>query len=109
MTAIAASTAPPAETYTDLYTVPANSSATVSVAACNTSDKAALIRIAIRTAAGDPVAADFIEHGLQLTASGAPGGPLVRTGEVLTAGARLIVWASGPNVAFRIAGFEGAA
>ncbi len=98
---------PAAETYATAYTVPAEKTATVNISACNTGAEAAVVRIAITSEAGDPVAADFIEYGTPLTASDSPEGPLLRTGEVVGAGEKVVVWSDKATVAFRVSGFEG--
>lgn len=84
-----------------LYTVPANTLATINVMAVNCSTTSAAVRIAITTAAS-PGDADWIDYDTQLP----PGGGIERSALVLSAGEKVFVRANGLGVTARVHGFE---
>lgn len=84
-----------------IYTVPADTVTTATIAAVNTGNTAATVKMYITTASS-PGPADAIEFGAVIQ----PGGVLERSCMPLGAGERLIVEASTSSVAIRVAGFE---
>ena len=83
------------------YTVPADTVTTATIAAVNTGNTPAAVKIYITTAAS-PGPSDAIEYGAVIQ----PGGVLERSCMPLGAGERIIVEATTSDVAIRIAGFE---
>lgn len=83
------------------YTVPADTVTTATIAAVNTGNTAASVKIYICTSTS-PNIADAIEYGAIIQ----PGGVLERSCMPLGAGERIIIEASTSDVAIRIAGFE---
>lgn len=96
---------PSATTLTTLYTVPSAKLATLTLAAVNMASTPAYIRVAISTS-GTPSASEYIEFDSIL---GGLGSTLDRTGIVLDATKRVVVYASTADVAFNVYGFEEAA
>jgi hypothetical protein len=90
-----------AATNTTIYTVPAGKVATATVSICNPTTTIAGIRLAI-AAADTPVAAEWIEYGTDLIANST----LERSGIVLSAGKKLVVYSDVANVAVSAYGFE---
>jgi hypothetical protein len=90
-----------AGTDTTIYTVPADTYSVVSLNVCNRGNQAVALRIA--TAAADtPTDDEYIEYGVEVLGAGV----LERTGIVLDAGKKLVVWASGANVSAVAMGIE---
>lgn len=89
-----------AATDTDLYTVPAATVTTATVAFTNRTAAAITVRLAVRSAA--LADADYIEYDASLPANGV----LERTGIVLSAGEIITVRASAIGVSARVHGFE---
>lgn len=92
-----------ADVYGTVYSVPAETVATVNVAICNRGEADATIRVALTTEAGDPVGADFIEYDAVVPSAG---GILERTALVAGAGEKLVVRSSSGDVSVRVHGFE---
>jgi len=76
--------------------------ATASINLVNTGDAPVRCRVAI-AATDAPTAADYLEYDQPLVVGGAP---LLRTGEILAAGERVVCVCDGPGVAARVARFE---
>lgn len=93
-----------ANTNTTVYTVPASTLATVNVNLVNAGTSTAKVRIAM-AATGTPGASEYIEYDFQIAASQV----LERTGIVMSAGERVVVFSDLANVAVRVHGFEEAA
>lgn len=88
-------------TNTTVYTVPADTTATVSINVCNRSGGARGIRIAI-CASGTPANSEYIEYGTYLTANGT----LERTGLVISANKQIVVYSTDDNVSVNVYGYE---
>ena len=84
-----------------VYTVPANTRATVNIRIANRNAAAAKIRVAIGTGAS-PGAADYIDYDISLAANGI----LEDTGLVCSAGEKVWVRSDVANVSVRVHGFE---
>jgi len=93
---------PAATTLTTLYTVPASKLTTLTFTAVNRVSTPAYVRVAIATS-GTPAASEYIEYDVVL---GGLGATLERTGIVLDASKRVVVYASTADVAFNVYGFE---
>ena len=92
----------PATTDTTVYTCPASTFAVVTVSLCNRNATTARdIRIAVATS-GTPSDAEYIEYDASLLAKGV----LERTGLVLAAGQRIVVYASATDVSAVVYGIE---
>ena len=92
----------PATTNTTVYTCPASTFAVVTVSLCNRNATTARdIRIAAATS-GTPSDAEYIEYDASLLAKGV----LERTGLVLAAGQRIVVYASATDVSAVVYGIE---
>jgi hypothetical protein len=90
-----------AATYTVVYTVPADTFTVFSVNVLNRGTTTATVRIAL-AAATTPTSAEFIEYDVQVGASGV----LERTGLMMNAGKRLVVYANNANVSVSAFGIE---
>ena len=91
-----------ATTNTTVYTCPASTFAVVTVSLCNRNATTARdIRIAVATS-GTPSDAEYIEYDASLLAKGV----LERTGLVLAAGQRIVVYASATDVSAVVYGIE---
>jgi len=92
--------------YTTLYTVPASTFAVASVSIVNRSNTTLAIRLAVTTqVSGTPLNAEFIEFESSIS----PKGILERTGLVLNAGIKLVVYSSAVNCNAVVFGIETAA
>ena len=92
--------------YTTLYIVPASTFAVASVSIVNRSNTTLAIRLAVTTqVSGTPLNAEFIEFESSI----APKGILERTGLVLNAGIKLVVYSSAVNCNAVVFGIETAA
>jgi len=90
-----------ADTNTDIYTVPADRIATVNISLCNRADTPHRVHIALSDHPTDTDVADYIEYDTSIPAHGI----LERTGIVLSAGERVVVWADDYLVSVRVHGF----
>ncbi|MBB4287963.1 hypothetical protein [Roseospira goensis] len=92
-----------ADTTTTVYTVPADTVATVNIGVVNRgADAAATVQVAITPGAAAPAAADWIEGPVTLP----PGGVLERSGVVCGPGERVHVRADTDACVVRVHGFE---
>jgi hypothetical protein len=82
-----------ATTNTTIYTVPTSTFAVVTVSICNRSASAVTVRLAV-AAASTPTNAEYLEFGVSLGANSV----LERTGIVMEAGKRLVVYSSATSV-----------
>lgn len=90
-----------ATTDTTIYTVPANTFAVASVSLCNRSAGTITCRVAL--AAGDtPDPEEYIEYDVQILANGV----LERTGLVLAAGQKIVVYTSSAGISAVCYGIE---
>lgn len=90
-----------ATTNTTVYTVPSSTTATVNIAICNRNGAPVVFRVALSTG-GSPTDAEWIEYDEVI-----PGfGIYERTGVVLNAGKRVVVWSTIANVSVSVYGFE---
>jgi len=89
-----------ANTDTQLYTVPADTTATVNINLCNRSADAVSVRIAIHTDALSD--ADYLEYDSVIP----PRGLLERTGLAISSGEILTVRANATGISARVHGFE---
>ena len=95
-----------AGTYTTLYTVPASTFSVASISIVNRGNTTLAIRLAVTTqVSGTPLNAEFIEYDSSI----APKGILERTGLVLEAGRKLVVYSSAVNCNAVVFGIETAA
>ena len=92
-----------ADVYTAVYTVPAETSATINIAAVNRNAEDVPVRIAITNQAETPLDSDFVEFNAVVPGNG---GVLERTGIVVGAGEKVMVYASKEDMTVRIHGFE---
>jgi hypothetical protein len=90
----------PSDTATVLYTVPTESLASFTLNLINTSAVLVMVRIALCSGSA-PVPGEYIEYNAQLPASGV----LERTGLVLQANKKVIIWVDGTGVNANIWGF----
>lgn len=90
-----------ATTNTTVYTVPATTFTVFTVNVLNRGTTAVAIRIAL-AAAATPTTAEYIEYDVQVGANGV----LERTGLMMDAGKRLVVYASNANVSVNAFGIE---
>lgn len=92
---------PTAETETVVYTVPEATVATVNINCVNTGATAATIKIALSTTDA-PVAGEYFE----MASLQANGGVVERTGIMMSAGERVVAWATLGTVDVRVHGIE---
>jgi len=90
-----------ATTNTTVYTVPASTFTVASVSVCNRSASTVTVRVAVSTS-GTPSGAEWLEYDTQLLANGV----LERTGIVLDATKRIVVYASTTSVNAVVMGIE---
>lgn len=93
-----------ATTYTDLYTVPADTFTVATVSLVNRTAANITVRVAVTTtgAPGSPNNSEFIEYDVTL----APKGVLERTGLVMDAAKIISVYASAVGVSAMAMGIE---
>lgn len=90
-----------AATYYTPYVVPANTFTMCSISVCNRGNTDAGIRVAL-AAGTTPTDDEWIEYNVDVGGHGV----LERTGVLLSAGQRVIVWSSAPNVSVVVVGVE---
>lgn len=90
-----------AATNTTVYTVPATTFTVMSINVLNRGSTAVSVRVAL-AAAATPTNAEYIEYDVQIGANGV----LERTGIMIDAGKRLVVYASNANVSVNAFGIE---
>lgn len=88
-------------TYTTAYTVPTDNFTVATVSVCNRGGQAVAIRMALANT-GTPTNSEFIEFDTEILGRGV----LERTGIVMNAGKRLVVYASAANVSVSVYGIE---
>jgi hypothetical protein len=93
-----------ATTLTTVYTCPADTYAVVAVNICNRGSSSAAIRVAVADA-DTPNAGEYIEYDVDVFAKNV----LERTGLVLSAGQRVVVYSSAANISAVVVGIETAA
>ena len=86
-----------------VYTVPANTSATVNIRVANRGTEAAAVRVAVGSGAS-PAGADYIDYDVVVPAKGI----MEDTGVVCSAGEKIWVRSDVASVSVRVHGFEGA-
>ncbi|MEC4767939.1 hypothetical protein LPL18_011445 [Halomonas sp. CUBES01] len=91
-----------ADTTTTVYTVPADTVATLNISLVNRGTEPAKVRVAI-TDAAEPGDADWIEYGAEIPEAG---GVLERTALVAGAGEKIIILSDVGNISARVHGFE---
>jgi hypothetical protein len=92
-----------AGSYATVYTVPASTFAVASISIVNRSNTTLTVRLAVTTqVSGTPTNAEFIEYDSSI----APKGILERTGMVLEAGRKLVVYSSAVNCNAVVFGIE---
>ena len=96
--------APAATTNTVVYTVPATTVAVVNISVVNRSGSAVTARIAL-AAASTPQSEEFIEYNSSIPSTGV----LERTGVVLGAGKKVVVYSSSADTSVSVYGLESAA
>ena len=90
-----------ANTNTTVYTVPAANFAVVTLSMCNRSTTQRSIRVAV-AAADTPTPGEYIEYDTSLVGNGT----LERTGIVLAAGQKIVVFANSVDVSAVVYGLE---
>jgi hypothetical protein len=90
-----------ANTNTTVYTVPASTFAVVTVSMCNRSSTQRSVRVAM-TDADTPTADEWIEFDTSLVGNGT----LERTGLVLSAGQKIVVFSNSIDVSAVVYGLE---
>lgn len=90
-----------ATSYTTVYTVPATTFTVLSINVLNRGSTAVAVRIAL-AAAATPTNAEFIEYDVQVGAQGV----LERTGIMLDAAKRVVVYVSSANCSVNVYGIE---
>ena len=90
-----------ANTNTTVYTVPAANFAVVTLSMCNRSTTQRSIRVAV-AAADTPTPGEYIEYDTSLVGNGT----LERTGIVVSAGQKIVVFANSVDVAAVVYGLE---
>ena len=93
-----------ATTNTTVYTCPADTYSVVAVNICNRGSATAALRIAL-AASDTPTAAEYIEYDVDVFANNV----LERTGIVLSAGQKVVVYSSTANISAVVVGIETAA
>lgn len=93
-----------AATNTTVYTCPADTYAVIAVNICNRGTNTAAIRVALADA-DTPTAAEYIEYDVSVFAKNV----LERTGLVLSAGQRIVVYSDESTVSAVVVGIETAA
>lgn len=93
----------PASAYTTVYTVPADTVATINLSLVNRGGSPATIRVAVSDELVTPLDADFIEYDSVLPGAG---GILERTALVAGAGEKVMVYSDVATVSARVHGFE---
>lgn len=93
--------APSATTNTTVYTVPASTTATVTVSICNTGSSAITARLAV-AASGTPGASEWLEYDASIPANGV----LERSGIVAQATKQVVAYVSAATAAVSVYGFE---
>lgn len=96
--------APSATTNTTVYTVPASTLATVTIAIVNRDTGSGTVRVAIADT-GTPADSEFIEYEATIASHGV----LERSGIVMSAAKRVVIYASSANFSVTVYGFEEAA
>lgn len=98
---------PAANTWTNIYTVPAGKVLSFSINACNQSTATASVDVVVSTSStsGGIAGSEYVEYAAVLSSSGAT---LERTGLVTDAtnGAYIWVRSSTANVSFQVYGYE---
>ena len=90
-----------ANTNTTVYTVPAATFAVVTLSMCNRSTTQRSIRVAVE-AADTPTPGEYIEYDTSLVGNGT----LERTGIVVNAGQKIVVFANSVDVSAVVYGLE---
>jgi len=90
-----------ATTNTTVYTVPATTFTVLSINVLNRGSTAVSVRVAL-AAGASPTNAEYIEYDVQIGSNGV----LERTGIMMDAGKRLVVYASNANVSVNAYGIE---
>ena len=90
-----------AGTNTTVYTVPASTYGVVTCSVCNRGNSAISVRMAVASA-DTPTNGEYIEYDVEVLAKGV----LERSGSVMDAGKKLVVYSSAVNVSAVVFGIE---
>jgi|TARA_B110000858_G_scaffold182052_1_gene221088 hypothetical protein len=91
-----------ATTATEVYAVPSNKHATVTINVCNRGSSSGTVRVAHMDASGTAANEDYIEYETTVPAYGT----LERSGVVMKAASVIEVYASSGNFSAQVWGFE---
>jgi hypothetical protein len=86
---------------TTVYTCPIDTYAIASLNLCNRGNQATSMRVAVSDS-DTPAAGEYIEYDVEILSKGV----LERTGLVLSAGQKIVAYASGANIAAVVMGIE---
>ena len=104
-TGIQGQTALSAGVWSIVYTVPAAVTWTGQVNFCNRGATGALVQLAYGTGSSG-AAGEFVEYNFPLQSAGSPGNTFARTGEVLSAGLKVLAYSDVADVDVTVSGYE---
>lgn len=98
-------TALSATTWAAVYTVPAATIWTGKISVCNRNATQVKVRMGFGTGSS-PASGEFVEYDTPLTPAGTAGAVLERSGEILDAGMKVLVYSDTANVDVVVSGYE---
>lgn len=93
-------------TYQVVYTVPAAKLATCTITFCNRGETPANVRLATTELTLTPSDGQFLEYRYPLTAAGTDGASMEKSGVVMEAARKVVVWGSLSHVSVVVYGYE---